>query len=130
MPPFILIMQAVTILLLILILRIAIVIVILWMDHRIIKSRDFRVLIHLSILLSHIFLHNLFSRVFIKHGQTYRACHPIMKKSKRRHRSMVIIQDALIHKDRIQEGELLLVLHRNDQPQTHRRSKAVCSTFL
>ena len=124
LPNLISILTAATILILVHIITIAVVL--RKMDHRtIIISRDFRISIHLSITLYHIFPQNLSSQVPIRlgrHIRMYRAC--------RQHPSTVI-RDAVIHKVQPQGYKLAQanqVLHRGDgRPQTHHRSRAECS---
>jgi hypothetical protein len=115
------------------------VVILLRMDRRTTITQDYRAPIHISIILNHIFLHTLPSRVLIRRGhrfRMYRAYHPIMKlrnirNSIRQHRSTAI-GDAVIQKDQIQGYELLVAHqapHRDVQLRMHHRLKVVCSKF-
>ena len=95
------------------------------MDHRIIIGQDFQMAIRPSITLYQIFIHNISSQMPIRRCRIrirmYHAC-------RQQHR-LTVIRDVVVRKDQQQGYKLLAnqLIHRDDLPQTHRRSKVECS---
>jgi hypothetical protein len=125
LPSLISILRLTVAIILILVLIIAMPIIVRRkMDHRIIINQDFRISIRPSITLHQIFSQNLSSQMLIRRSRRIRIYHAC----RQQHR-LTVIRDAVVRKDQPQGCKLLAnqLVHRDDLPQMHRRSKADCS---